>query len=113
MQVANERNIRHLSLEEITDFFESMGEKKFRAKQVYEWLWQKHAHSFADMTNLSKELRQKLGETFTLPALAVDATQYSADGRTDCVDGHKDCTYQRTHGRSSRAPRLNAYWKRV
>ena len=80
MQVANERNIRHLSLEEITDFFESMGEKKFRAKQVYEWLWQKHAHSFADMTNLSKELRQKLGETFTLPALAVDATQYSADG---------------------------------
>lgn len=74
------RNIRHLSLEEITDYFQSIGEQKFRAKQVYEWLWQKHAHSFADMTNLSKELRQKLGETFTLPALSVDATQYSADG---------------------------------
>jgi len=80
MKVANERNIRHLSLEEITDYFESIGEKKFRAKQVYEWLWQKHAHSFADMTNLSKELRHKLGETFTLPALTVDATQYSSDG---------------------------------
>lgn len=61
-------------------YFESIAEKKFRARQVYEWLWQKHAHSFADMTNLSKELRQKLGENFTLPALAVDATQYSADG---------------------------------
>ena len=75
MKVANERNIRHLSLEEINTFFESIGEKKFRAKQVHEWLWQKHAHSFGDMTNLSKELRQKLGEIFTLPALTVDATQ--------------------------------------
>ncbi len=73
-------NIRDLSLEELVQYFESLGEKKFRATQVYEWLWQKHAHSFADMTNLSKDLRQKLGENFTLPALSIDATQYSADG---------------------------------
>lgn len=48
--------------------------------------------SFADMTNLSKELRQKLGETFSLPALSIDATQYSADGtiksRFKTHDGH-------------------------
>ncbi len=74
------KNIRQLNLADLETFFESLGEKKFRAKQVWEWLWQKHAHSFADMTNLSKELRQKLGENFSLPALAVDATQYSADG---------------------------------
>lgn len=74
------KNIRHLNLQGLEGYFESIAEKKFRARQVYEWLWQKHAHSFADMTNLSKELRQKLGENFTLPALAVDATQYSADG---------------------------------
>jgi 23S rRNA (adenine2503-C2)-methyltransferase len=74
------KNIRQLNLQELEQFFESLGEKKFRVKQVWEWLWQKHAHSFADMTNLSKELRQKLGENFSLPALAVDATQYSADG---------------------------------
>jgi 23S rRNA (adenine2503-C2)-methyltransferase len=36
--------------------------------------------SFADMTNLSKELREKLGEHFTLPALTIDTTQYSSDG---------------------------------
>ena len=48
-------NIRDLSQEELVKFFESLGEKKFRANQVYEWLWQKHAHSFAYMTNLSKE----------------------------------------------------------
>ncbi|HEY6955027.1 MAG TPA: 23S rRNA (adenine(2503)-C(2))-methyltransferase RlmN [Flavisolibacter sp.] len=74
------KNIRQLSLNELEDFFATIGEKKFRTKQVWEWLWQKHAHSFADMTNLSKELRQKLGENFSLPALTIDATQYSADG---------------------------------
>ncbi|MBC7850641.1 MAG: 23S rRNA (adenine(2503)-C(2))-methyltransferase RlmN [Chitinophagaceae bacterium] len=85
-------NIRELTLEELQQYFETLGEKKFRSQQVYEWLWQKHAHSFADMTNLSKDLRQKLGENFTLPALHIDATQYSADGtvksRFKTHDGH-------------------------
>jgi len=74
------KNIRQLTLQELELFFDSIGEKKFRTKQVWEWLWQKHAHSFADMTNLSKDLRQKLGENFSFPALTIDATQYSADG---------------------------------
>ncbi len=86
------KNIRHLSLAEIETFFAELGEKKFRAKQVYEWLWQKGALSFADMTNLSKDMRQLLGEQFTLPALTIDATQYSADGtiksRFKTWDGH-------------------------
>jgi len=73
-------NIRHLTLNDLEDYFESIGEKKFRAKQVYEWIWQKGALSFADMTNLSKELRQRLGDNFTLPALTIDTTQFSADG---------------------------------
>lgn len=87
-----QQNIRTLQLEQIAQYFNTLGEKPFRAKQVWEWLWQKHAHSFADMTNLSKELRQKLGEHFSLPALTVDATQYSADGtiksRFRTWDGH-------------------------
>ncbi|RYY39542.1 MAG: 23S rRNA (adenine(2503)-C(2))-methyltransferase RlmN [Chitinophagaceae bacterium] len=74
------RNIRELSLDELTQYFEVMGEPKFRAKQVWEWLWAKQAHSFSAMTNLSKELRQKLGEHFTLPVLTIDATQQSSDG---------------------------------
>ena len=69
-----------MSLKELELFFEKIGEKKFRALQVWEWIWQKHAHSFADMTNLSKELREKLGQHFFLPALVLDATQYSSDG---------------------------------
>lgn len=74
------KNIRHLSLSELESYFETIGEKKFRVKQVHEWLWQKHAHSFDDMTNLSKDLRQKLAQEFSLPALKVNLTQVSDDG---------------------------------
>jgi 23S rRNA (adenine2503-C2)-methyltransferase len=85
-------NIRTLTLAELEEYFQNIDEKKFRAKQVYEWLWQKQAHSFEAMTNLSKELRAKLQEHFSLPALTVDATQYSADGtiksRFKTIDGH-------------------------
>lgn len=74
------KNVRHLNLVELKAYFESIGEKSFRAKQVYEWIWQKHALRFDDMSNLSKELRIRLSEDFILPALRIDATQYSSDG---------------------------------
>lgn len=86
------KNIRDLSLTQLEEYFDTLNEKKFRAKQVYEWLWQKQAHSFEAMTNLSKELRSKLTGHFVLPALQVDATQQSADGtvktRFRTHDGH-------------------------
>src|SRR5690606_19552879 len=74
------RNIRTLSLAELEEYFGEMGEKKFRARQVYEWIWQKQAQSIDSMTNLSKDLRQRLKDDFSLPALTIDATQYSSDG---------------------------------
>ena len=76
----DKKNIRYLSLADLEEYFEVLGEKKFRARQVHEWLWQKHAHSFDEMTNLSKDLRSLLSDTFTLPALKVDVTQVSMDG---------------------------------
>lgn len=86
------KNIRQLSKEELDAYFVESGEKKFRARQVYEWIWAKQARSFDDMTNLSKELRHKLAENFSLPALRSDLTQHSADGtlksRFRTVDGH-------------------------
>ena len=85
-------NIRHLSVADLEAYFESIGDKKFRVKQVHEWIWQKHAHSFDAMSNLSKDLRAKLSTDFTLPALQVDATQISEDGtiksRFKTFDGH-------------------------
>jgi len=74
------KNIRHATLGDLENYFTSIGDKKFRAKQVYEWLWKKHAQSFEDMTNLSKDTRAKLAEQFSLPALTVNATQVSEDG---------------------------------
>ncbi len=87
-----QKNIRHLSLAELEEYLEELGEKKFRAKQVYEWLWLKPVQRFDDMTNISKELRQHLKDQFVLPGLVVDATQFSEDGtiksRFRTHDGH-------------------------
>lgn len=86
------QNIRHLSLPQIQEVFANMGEKPFRAKQVYEWLWLKQAQDFESMSNLSKPLRASLEENFTFPAIKVDAVQHSADGtiksRFKLHDGH-------------------------
>jgi 23S rRNA (adenine2503-C2)-methyltransferase len=86
------QNIRNLSLEQIQDLFKTMGEPAFRAKQVWEWLWQKSALSFNDMTNLSKALRDKLSQQLSFPSLTVDMTQKSEDGtekfRFRTHDGH-------------------------
>lgn len=86
-------NIRQLSLEQIKLYFEKVGEKPFRSAQVYSWLWQKHARSFADMTNLSRDLRTRLENDFSLPAIIPDTLQLSEDGtiksRFTLHDGHK------------------------
>lgn len=75
----SKRNIRDLSLEELKTFFTEQGEKAFRAKQVYEWLWKKSARSINDMTNLSKDLRTMLNEHFEIPAVEVAEEQISED----------------------------------
>ena len=56
-----------------------MGEKNFRALQVYEWLWQKSCVSFALMSNVSKELRNKLEDNFTINDVKINNSQFSAD----------------------------------
>lgn len=74
------KDIRSLSLEQLQSYLEERGEKKFRAKQIYEWLWQKHAASFEDMTNLSKALRERLSADFDLQHVAIEDIQQSQDG---------------------------------
>jgi 23S rRNA (adenine2503-C2)-methyltransferase len=76
----NRPNIRAVEVTDIERFIAKIGEKPFRVKQIVEWLWQKHAHSFDEMTNLSKDLRKRLVEEFSFPALQIDATQQSEDG---------------------------------
>lgn len=75
----DKKDIRSFSLESLQNFFEEKGEKKFRAKQVYEWLWKKSARSFDTMTNLSKSLRELLEENFEIHGVQVASTQLSTD----------------------------------
>lgn len=86
------KDIRQLSKPELEAVFAEMGEPRFRAKQVYEWLWQKGAHSLEAMTNLSKPLREKLAEQFIINAITLDKQQNSLDGtiksRWRLHDGH-------------------------
>lgn len=85
-------DVRKISQTELEEIFKGMGEPKFRAKQVYEWLWKKGAHSFEEMTNLSKSLRGKLEDGFTINAIQEDKVQFSSDGtiktRYRLHDGH-------------------------
>lgn len=74
------KDIRALSKEQLRDFFVSQGDKAFRGNQVYEWLWQKSAHSFEDMTNISKQTRQMLEDNFVINHIEVDSLQRSNDG---------------------------------
>ncbi|MEP7263273.1 MAG: 23S rRNA (adenine(2503)-C(2))-methyltransferase RlmN [Bacteroidota bacterium] len=73
------KDIRALSLPELREFFSGKGEKAYRANQVYEWLWMKSARSFAEMTNISLELRTFLQEHFAINAITIDKCQVSSD----------------------------------
>jgi len=74
------KDIRQLKKEDIISYFVEKGEKPFRAKQVWEWLWLKSARSFSEMTNLSKNTREQLEADFEIRAITVDNAQYSNDG---------------------------------
>jgi 23S rRNA (adenine2503-C2)-methyltransferase len=78
-------DIRTLSQEEITQFFESQGEKKFRAKQVMEWLWKKSATRFDEMTNLSAGTRELLAANYSLHGITLVDQQISSDKTIKCA----------------------------
>lgn len=81
METSTERrDIRKVSLDELKKIFDEAGEKAFRAKQVHEWIWEKSAMSFADMTNLSLKTREWLDSRFVFNALSVHKKQVSNDG---------------------------------
>ena len=74
----NKMDIKSLNMEELTAFVVGLGEKKFRGKQLYEWLHVRQAASFDEMTNLSKEFRERLKETCEMVSLRQVDVQISA-----------------------------------
>ena len=82
---AVQTNIRELTLTELKEKLEQIGEKAFRAKQIYEWLWKKNAASFEEMTNLSKDLRTLLEANFSIDHIVLDDQQISSDKTIKCA----------------------------
>lgn len=84
-------NIRDLNLEELENELIEMGEKKYRAKQIFAWIY-RNVESFEEMTDLSKELIKKLQENFYIKNLEVANFQKSKDGTIKYLfklnDGH-------------------------
>ncbi|MFA9463873.1 MAG: 23S rRNA (adenine(2503)-C(2))-methyltransferase RlmN [Velocimicrobium sp.] len=75
------KEIKSYNLEELGLIFESLGEKKFRSKQVYEWIHQKGVVSFDEMTNVSRQLREKLSEEYEIrPVTMVEQRTSQKDG---------------------------------
>ncbi|HMP30303.1 MAG TPA: 23S rRNA (adenine(2503)-C(2))-methyltransferase RlmN, partial [Saprospiraceae bacterium] len=85
-------DIRNLSKEALESHFIELGEPKFRANQIWQWLWQKGITNFDEMSNLSKSLREKLKSAFYINTIVLDKSQYSNDGtiksRFRLYDGH-------------------------
>ncbi|MGZ5244395.1 MAG: 23S rRNA (adenine(2503)-C(2))-methyltransferase RlmN [Bacteroidia bacterium] len=78
------KNIRHFTKEELEAEMKTLGEAGFRAKQVWQWVWQKNASSFEEMTNLPKDFRQKLAEYFDVYKMTIETKQISSDGTIKC-----------------------------
>ena len=76
----NKQDIRALEIDQITTFFTDNGEKAFRAKQVYDWLWKKSARSFDEMTNLSLDTRELIKDHFVINSISIGESQKSKDG---------------------------------
>jgi 23S rRNA (adenine2503-C2)-methyltransferase len=85
-------DIRDLSLDEVKAMVAELGEKPYRAKQLWEWLWKKKARSWEDMSDLPKAFRSALAERTVLQPLVLAEEQRSEDGTVKCAfrtfDGH-------------------------
>ena len=73
-------DIKSLDFMELQELLESMGEKKFRSKQLYDWIHKNLVLSFDEMTNLSKDMRKKLADTCTIEGARIIKKQVSSDG---------------------------------
>jgi len=79
MVYTKKTDIRALDLAQLQQQFTAMKEPAYRAKQVYQWLWEKSARTFEEMSNLSKDLRKKLDENFAINVVEVNKSQFSND----------------------------------
>ena len=85
MTSSSKKNIRNLSLVDLQEYLLSIGQKSFRAKQIYEWLWKKNAQSFLEMSNLPANFRELLTTEFYIDHIELSDKQISKDGTVKCA----------------------------
>ena len=85
MTSSSKKNIRNLSLVDLQEYLLSIGQKSFRAKQIYEWLWKKNAQSFLEMSNLPANFRELLTIEFYIDHIELSDKQISKDGTVKCA----------------------------
>lgn len=87
-------DIKSIKLADIKEFLAKNNEKDFRAKQIYQWLWQKNAQNFEEMSNLSKNLREKLEKEFIINPIKISTKLISdADGSSKYTFSTHDNLY--------------------
>lgn len=79
------QSIREFDKAQLIQALEALGEKAFRARQIFEWLWKKNAATFDEMTNLSFELRERLKENFFIDHIELQDQQISSDKTIKCA----------------------------
>ncbi len=100
------KNIKDLNLDELKQELINLGEKPFRAEQIFKWIFVENISSFDDMTNVSLELREKLKENYTLCIYNIIKKQESKDGTIkylfDVLDGNaiESVLMEYKHGRT-------------
>ncbi len=92
MAQTEKTDIKSLNLKELTEYMEQLGEKGFRAKQIYQWMHVKQVSSFEEMTNISKGLIEKLKENCSLVNLEQEAVQISQ------IDGTRKYLFRLSDG---------------
>lgn len=74
------QDVRKLTFDKLKDYVSEIGLPAFRAKQIWEWIWVKSAHTFEEMSNLSLLMRAQLAEDFDILPISVQTDQKSNDG---------------------------------
>ena len=82
--------LKTLSLPELQERLAEQGFARYRAAQIFQWIYRHHAESFAEMTNIAKADRERLAKLFVLSSLRVAATERSSDGTAKILFGLED-----------------------
>ena len=80
LEIATKTDLKSLTTDELKEFTDELGLMGYRADQLYQWLYQKGASSFDEMTNLSKDLRAKLSDIAEVRRIKIHSQQQSRDG---------------------------------